>query len=315
MFDVASGADLPDALTGTKYSGASWTPDGGGFYYTYVPPVGGEVGADVVTVADRPGFAELRFHALGTAQAADPVVREATRDPQSFLGGGMSRDGHWLLAQVQHGWNASDVYFRDARVDGSAWRTLVAGIDANASVQIWRDRFYVTTDDGAPKNRVFAVDPTRPERPAWREIVAESPDATLEHASIVGEHLVLAYLRDAASELEIRTLDGAPRPPRRHPAARHDRRHPRQRGRGHRLPRVHVVHRAERHPRGLGRDRRRARMGARHAAVPRRRPRRRAGVLSVEATARGSRCSSSTAATSAATARTRPSSTATAAST
>nr|HEX4318429.1 prolyl oligopeptidase family serine peptidase [Kofleriaceae bacterium] len=205
VFDIATRANLADELTGTKYSGASWGRDGTGFYYTYVPPIGGDV-----TVAERPGFAELRYHAIGAAQAADVVVRGATRDPQSFLGGGISRDGHWLMAQVQHGWSSSDVYFRDARHADSEWRTLVAGVDANVSVQIWRDVFYVTTDDGAPRNRVFAVDPATPARADWREIVAESPDATLESASVVGEHLVLTYLRDAASELEIRTLAGAP---------------------------------------------------------------------------------------------------------
>ena len=200
--DVARGEDLPDELAGTKYAAMSWTPDDRGFYYTYVPPVGGEV-----TVAERPGFAELRFHALGTAQAADPVVRGATRDPQTFLGGGISREGDWLLAFVQHGWNATDVYFKDARVPGAPWQTLVAGVHANFAVDVWRGAFYVTTNDGAPRYRVFKVDPARPERAAWREIVAES-DGTLESASVVGEHLVLSYLRRAASELEVHDLDG-----------------------------------------------------------------------------------------------------------
>ena len=81
-------------------------------------------------------------------------------------------------------------------------------MDANFSVDAWRDVFYVTTNDGAPRYRVFAVDPARPERAAWRELVAES-DATLESASVVGEHLVLSYLRRAASELEVRDLAGA----------------------------------------------------------------------------------------------------------
>ena len=51
LHDVDSGKDLADVIPGTKYSGASWTPDGKGFYYTWVPPVG-----DKVTVADRPGL-------------------------------------------------------------------------------------------------------------------------------------------------------------------------------------------------------------------------------------------------------------------
>jgi prolyl oligopeptidase len=202
VIDVATGKDLPDVIDGTKYAEASWTPDGKGFYYTWVPPVGGQV-----TVAERPGFAQLKFHALGADPAKDPVVRDATHDAETFLGGFVSRDGHWLFSVIQHGWNSADIYFKDAHDAKAAWTTLVAGVDANFDVTPWRDRFYVTTNDGAPRYRVFAVDPRHPERKAWREIVPES-DGTLEGASVLGEHLVLRYLRKAASELEVHTLDG-----------------------------------------------------------------------------------------------------------
>jgi len=67
---------------GDKYSGASWTPDGKGFYYTFVPPVEGKV-----TIAERPGFAELRFHKVGTDQATDLLVHPATGSAKTFLGG------------------------------------------------------------------------------------------------------------------------------------------------------------------------------------------------------------------------------------
>ena len=200
---VATGEDLPDRIEGTKYSGASWTPGddqvGRGFYYTWVPPVG------AVPVAERPGYAEVRFHALGGA--ADEVIHGATGDPQTFLGGGISRDGAWLTVAIQHGWNSTDLKFK--RVGEASWTTLVEGVEANFDISIWRDRFYVTTDHGAPRCRVFAVEPARPAREHWREIVPES-DATLESASIVGEHLILTYLRDVASEVIVCDLDGGP---------------------------------------------------------------------------------------------------------
>ena len=202
VIDPKTGKDLPDVLPGTKYSGASWTPDGSGFYYTFVPPVAGEV-----TVAERPGFAEVRFHKLGTDPAKDPVIYPATHNAETFVGGGISYDGHWLLASVQHGWNSSDVYFKDARKPGAAWKTLVAGVDANFSVDAWRDKFYVLTNDGAPRYRVFQVDPQKPERAAWKEIVKES-EATLESTNVVGEHLILTYLRNAATQVEVHALDG-----------------------------------------------------------------------------------------------------------
>ena len=202
VYDLATGKDLPDVIDGTKYSGASWTPDSKGFYYTRVPPI-----SDKVSVAARPGFAEVRIHKLGTDPAADPIVHEATNNPESFIGGSISEDGHWLVVTIQHGWNSSDVYFKDARKAAAKWTTLVEKVDATFDVAVWRDKFYVSTNDGAPRYRVFKVDPKKPERTAWNEIVAES-EATLDSASVVGERLVLTYLRNAASEVEVHDLDG-----------------------------------------------------------------------------------------------------------
>ena len=203
VLDVATGKDLPDVLEGTKYAAASWTPDGNGFFYVWVPPVG-----DGVSIADRPGFAQLRFHALGTAQAKDPVVHEATKNPETFLGGGVSKDGKWLYAQIQHGWNSSELYFRDAHKPKDPWTTLVTGVDARFDVvEIYKDRFYIKTNDGAPRERIFVADPHHPDRAAWKEIVPQA-DATLEGAALVGGHLALTYLDNAATRLAVHDLSG-----------------------------------------------------------------------------------------------------------
>lgn len=203
VVEVASGRKLPDVIAGTKYADISWTPDGKGFYYTWVPQVGGNV-----TVANRPGFAELRYHALGHDPAKDLIVRAATGNAETFIGGYVSRDGKWLFAVVQHGWNSTDVYFRDAHKPKAAWTTLVEGMDATYSVYPWQGAFYIFTNEGAPRYRVFKTTPAKAARDQWQEIVPQS-DATLEGMSIVGNHLALAYLRSAANDLELRDLKGA----------------------------------------------------------------------------------------------------------
>jgi prolyl oligopeptidase len=204
VYDVTGGKDLADVIPGAKYGSASWTPDGKGFYYTWVPEVG-----NGVTVADRPGYAEVRFHRVGAPAAQDAVIYPATRNPETFLNGSLSRDGHWLVITIQHGWNSSDVYFKDARKPASAWIPLAVGVEATFDVAVWRDRFYITTNDGAPRYRIFKVDPKKPDRQAWKEIVPQG-DAKLERTAIVGERLALTYLRNASSELEIRDLEGKP---------------------------------------------------------------------------------------------------------
>jgi len=166
--DTAGGHDLTDEIAGTKYSGASWAPDATGFYYTQVPPVG-----ERVTVSERPGFAEVKFHVRGTDPETDTVVHGATGNPQTFIGGAVSRDGRWLLVEIGHGWNSSDVLVRDAGLPDAPWQTLVSGVDATFDVHVWKNRFYVLTNHGARRYRVFKVDPGDLARDAWVEIVPE----------------------------------------------------------------------------------------------------------------------------------------------
>jgi len=213
--DLDSGRELPDLIDNARYASPSWTPDGRGFYYVWLP-------ADrAIPPSDLPGRAEVRFHRVGDPGAADLVLAPATGDASRFVGVHLSRDGRYLFITHQHGWNSSDVYFKDMSdetypndhvlTDTSppGFRPLVAGQPAIHDVVAWRGAFYVHTNDGAPRYRVFKVDPARPERGSWREIIAES-EATLEGVQVVGDRLVLSYLRDAHNELAIHDLDGAP---------------------------------------------------------------------------------------------------------
>ncbi len=206
VMEVASGkVSTTDVIDGAKYAGISWMPNSAGFYYTYLPPV-----SPSVTVADRPGFADVRFHKLGEDPRKDRVVREPTHDAKTFLGAEVSRDGHFLLLYVQHGWTSTDVFYKDLRggTEPKDWKTLVTSQPHKYNVWVYKDRFYVETDDGAPNHHVMRVDPAKPERAAWTEIVAERKDASLDGMNLVGGKISLAYLVDVVSHLELHDLDG-----------------------------------------------------------------------------------------------------------
>ena len=203
VMDVATGKKSEvDVIEGAKYAYPSWTTNADGFYYTWVPPL------TSVPAADRPGFAEVRFHKLGSDPAGDRLVREKTGDPRTFLGAGLSKDGRWLLLTTEHGWTRTDVEFMDLHAPKPAWRPLVVGQDARYDVDVDRGRLFVRTNEGAPKYRVFKVDPGHLERAAWVEIVPERADATLEGSGVVGHALSLVYLKDVVTELELRDEDG-----------------------------------------------------------------------------------------------------------
>ena len=220
--DLEAGHDLADMIDNARYASPSWTPDGRGFYYVWLPP------DPAIPPAELPGHAEVRYHRIGEPGQADRVLAPATGDASRFVGVHLSRDGAWLFINHQHGWNRTDLYFKDMSAETGpedqapteidlhadlhappGFRPLIAGQPAIYDVIAWRGAFYVHTDDGAPRYRVFKVDPARPARADWQEIVAQQA-ATLEGAQIVGDRLVLSYLRDAHSELAIHDLAGAP---------------------------------------------------------------------------------------------------------
>jgi prolyl oligopeptidase len=202
--DVAAGIDLADTIDGAKYGAPSWTPDGKGFYYTWLPPLSAELPVD-----QRPGKQELRYHRLGTPPASDVIVVPATGDPRTFVRGAVSQDGHWLVASIAHGTRSTDVYLQDRRAAHPAWVPLATGTPHHYGLEVWKDRLYVLTDEGAPRSRVFAVDPRRPAREHWKEIVAEN-DGALQSIDVIGGRLVLTYLRNANTAIEVRRLDGRP---------------------------------------------------------------------------------------------------------
>jgi prolyl oligopeptidase len=205
VIEVATGKKSEvDVIEGAKYAHARWTPKGDGFYYAYLPT------DKSIPVADRPGYTEIRFHRLGEDPKKDALVHEKTGNPKAFLNTYLSKDGRFLLVYVQHGWNATDVYFRDLQdpKQKDRWTPLTVGKDAIFTVYPHNGQFYVHTNEGAPRYRVLKVDPKRPERAAWKEILPERPDATLENVSLVGGKLSLLYLKDVISQIELRTLDG-----------------------------------------------------------------------------------------------------------
>jgi len=203
--EVATGKKLPELIEGAKYTwSAAWNRTNTGFYYVKVPPVGGSV-----TVAERPGLAEVRFHRIGDDPAKDALVREATHDPKTFQSIEASRDGRYLVATVQRGWVSTDLYLQDLTQAPGKWTPIVTGKNELYEAHPYRGDLYVLTNRGAPHFRLFRVGASHAADPAaWREIVPERADATIDRLTIVGKRLSLVTIRDAVQHLEVRELDG-----------------------------------------------------------------------------------------------------------
>jgi prolyl oligopeptidase len=202
LVDVASGKKLA-SIPGAKYSwDIAWSKNDEGIFYTWVPPVG------TVPTADRPGQAEIRFHRIGTDPARDPTVRAKTGDPKTFTHAYSGTQDRYAFHVVRHGWVSRDVFTLDLHDPKASWQPFTVGVKANAFPTFHGGRFYVRTDEDAPRGRIFVVDPKKRERGAWKELVPEHATRTLESMRVIGDKLVLSYLDDVKSHIEVRDTEG-----------------------------------------------------------------------------------------------------------
>ncbi|PYO59928.1 MAG: S9 family peptidase [Gemmatimonadetes bacterium] len=206
--DVAQGRDLSDYLKWIKFSGASWTNDGAGFFYSRYP----EPADKALTDVNR--FQRLYYHRLGTDQAQDLLVYERPDQPDWGMNAEVTDDGRYA---VMHVWLGTDrrnrVYYLDLKdakrpkVTGEVVR-LLDDFDASyAFVGNDGPVFYFLTDLDAPRKRVIAIDTRHPERARWREIIPQGPDV-LDGVQIIHDTFVANSMHDASSRLRLFAHDG-----------------------------------------------------------------------------------------------------------
>ena len=203
--NAGSGEDLEDRIKWVKFSKASWTPDGKGFYYSRFDEPGPNQLRDVNY------FQKLYYHRLGTPQSADRLVYQRKDQKEWTFGGVVSDDGRWLVIHVHQGSDRRNrLYVQDLSRKGSKVVPVVDVLEAKYSfVGSQGPVLWFHTNLDAPRGRVIAIDMRAPDRARWKTLVPES-EARLESASAVGRRFVLNYLQDAHSVVRIHGLDGKP---------------------------------------------------------------------------------------------------------
>jgi prolyl oligopeptidase len=205
LLDVTTGKTLDDAVRWVKFSRLSWKRDGSGFFYSRFPEP--EAGAAFQSLNVNQS---VWFHAVGTSQADDVKVFSTPATPKINHSAEVTDDGRWLVIASSAGTDpANAVTLIDLEKPGAKPRTLIAEIENDWQlVGAIGDQLWFRTDKDAPKGRIVRIDVRRGKaRPI--EIVREDKD-TLVGASMVGAHLIVAYLGDAKSQAERFTLEGKP---------------------------------------------------------------------------------------------------------
>ena len=200
---VDSGEDLPDVLKDIKFSGASWTKDGKGVYYSTYPRAAEK---DKLTSVNY--YQKLYFHKLGTPQTEDALIYERPDDKEMGVGGDVTEDGKWLVVTVNKGTAPTNmVYVKNLSMERAPFIPVVDKLEADYGF-IGNDgsKFYFRTDKNAERGRIVSVD-VLDKNLKWTEIVAQT-DETLQSANFINNQFVGDYLKDAYTQFRIYDTNG-----------------------------------------------------------------------------------------------------------
>lgn len=203
--DVETGKDLADQINWVKFSGASWTHDGQGFFYSrYDQPNEG------TKLEDANYYQKLYYHKLGTSQAEDKLIYERPDEKEWMFGAGVTEDGRYLIISVDRGTDPKNlVFYQDLQTPDSPIVELISEFEASYGlIDNDGETFWFRTDLDAPRGRVIAIDTKHPAKENWQEVIPQVAE-TLEGVGVLNNQFVADYLKDARSSIKIFNLDGS----------------------------------------------------------------------------------------------------------
>ena len=199
VLDVASGKECDDSLNWLKFTGLSWAADCSGFYYSRFPAATSD---KFHQVAQNNA---VYFHQLGSQQADDMLVFDNTKQPTWRYDAQVTEDGGYLIIDVGIGTDRrNQVLVQNLQSDQFPYFLVEGFAHHYACLGRVEGELYFLTDLNAPNGRVIAL---RPELGVEalaqaREIVAEA-EHVLVSAQLCGEQMLLRYLQNAASSLQL----------------------------------------------------------------------------------------------------------------
>lgn len=201
VMDAIKKTVIEDTLKDVKFSGLSWYKNEGFYYSSYDHPKDGSV------LSAKTQYHKLYYHKLGTPQSTDQLVYGGEKQPNRYIGGGVTEDMHYLIISVAQNTSGNKIYIKDLTNDKAPLVQFNDDYEKEINyVTNEGSRFYFSTNIGASNYRVFAADLSKPQQENWKDIIPETENVL--NAGAGGGKLFASYLIDAKTAVKQFNLDG-----------------------------------------------------------------------------------------------------------
>ena len=184
---------LETDILDVKFSGMSWYKNEGFYYSSYDKPKGSQLSA-------KTDQHKLYFHKLGTAQKDDKVIF-GLNEKRRYVGGGVTDDSRYLIISASTSTSGNELYIKDLEQPNSKIVTVVNNFDSdNSIIDNVGSKLYISTNMGAPNQKVVTVDAANPTPENWKPFINETKDVL--SVSTGGGSIFANYMKDAVSVVQ-----------------------------------------------------------------------------------------------------------------
>lgn len=191
--DIGRNEPLGDTLKWVKFTRISWR-DNKSFYYT-----GFEKPAEGREFSAANTRQKVYLHRLGTPQNEDEVVFEEPEVQRRYYSISTLQEGKWQILYKQEGTEGNEVYIKPGDNTTGDFIPIRTGFDAKTYIIGMRgNRLFALTNEGAEMYRLlqYTLSGTYPNLKLEQKTLVAETDDRLESAMLVGNKLLLKYLKD-----------------------------------------------------------------------------------------------------------------------
>ncbi|MFZ4412623.1 MAG: prolyl oligopeptidase family serine peptidase [Bacteroidales bacterium] len=201
VINAETGLKLKDKLDWVKFSSVAWKGDG--FYYSrYDQPKPGS------HMSGKNEFHKVYYHTLGSNQLNDKLIFEDPKFPLRNYGAEITDDERFLILSVTESTSGNLLMVKDLNDKNSKFVQLNNNFDFDYHlIGNIDDDLLILTNKNASHYCLMSFNPKQSTSIELRNMVQETKDV-LQTVTIAGDKLILVYMNNAKSKMEIHGFGG-----------------------------------------------------------------------------------------------------------
>ena len=194
--NIETGEMLEDHIMWVKFSGLGWYKNGF-FYSAYDKP---EEGSELSKSNE---YQKIYYHELGTKQEDDQLIIEDKENPKKMFSAGVTDDDRFLTLSMSQSTSGNALSVKDLSKKNAGFIPLMESFEYDFHLMDnIGDDLFIKTNYKAPRYRLIKININQPKEADWVDVIPEKEDV-LQTVSFVGGKIVVEYMKDAWSKLEV----------------------------------------------------------------------------------------------------------------